>query len=454
MEVKNIYLNKNGEGNIVCPECTRSKHVNASTFKKNQPFKITCECEHTFRIIFEQRYRYRKQVSLPGYLKQIYPESKINGSIDIEDISAIGIKFKMNNVADLNQKGILQLSFVLDDYRRSPLTIKGIIKYVKGQYVGLEFYNIDVTTSRLIEDYLIPSTPAPYLSDLHVDIMEKQKKMDEASCIEAAQRELRHYCTSLGMKFEPAFTGSSWDEAITRFRNYWQKHYICNQCHRITSSDSVFSTEFNCLKCQGGQFINTPKEMWNIILKHNPQKQRYFNLYDAFSLLEMSLTQFKCRYPNGFLVPMKLNVSDNPVIHQLKFIYKQSKELGIEFNKDDIEVTPTGKEIIEIRKIRNSQNLDQILIGRSPKSDIILDDKAVSQSHAYIYVSTPELKYYLVDLKSSNGTFLNKKRLQSLEKYRLSNGCEIIFGSKTKVAFFSSGGFYRYLSAITGRQKR
>jgi pSer/pThr/pTyr-binding forkhead associated (FHA) protein len=150
---------------------------------------------------------------------------------------------------------------------------------------------------------------------------------------------------------------------------------------------------------------------------------------------------------------MTANLEDNPVIHQFKSINEQSKELGIEFSKDDIEITPTGKDIIEIRKIRNSQKLDQIVIGRSPKSDIVFDDIAVSQTHAYIYVSTSDLKYYLVDLESLNGTFLNSNKLQSHEKYGLSNECEITFGSTTKVAFFSSGGFFQYLSAIAGRQK-
>jgi hypothetical protein len=188
-------------------------------------------------------------------------------------------------------------------------------------------------------------------------------------------------------------------------------------------------------------------------LKHKPQRQRYFNLYDAFSTLEMSSAEFKDKYPYGFLVPITENLQDNTVIHEFRSIYEQSKQLGIEFSKDDIEIIPAQKDIIEIRKIRNSGNVNQILIGRSPRSDIIFGDNAVSQTHACIYVSTPDLTCYLVDLKSLNGTFLNSKKLQSNEKYKLSKESEITFGPRTKVTFFPSRDFYRYLHSIIGRQK-
>ena len=48
-------------------------------------------------------------------------------------------------------------------------------------------------------------------------------------------------------------------------------------------------------------------------------------------------------------------------------------------------------------------------IGRNPASDIHLENPAVSRSHAKIY--REGWHYYIEDLGSSNGTFLNAERL-------------------------------------------
>jgi pSer/pThr/pTyr-binding forkhead associated (FHA) protein len=48
-------------------------------------------------------------------------------------------------------------------------------------------------------------------------------------------------------------------------------------------------------------------------------------------------------------------------------------------------------------------------IGRNPSSNIHLENPAVSRSHAKIY--REGWQYYIEDLGSSNGTFLNAERL-------------------------------------------
>jgi adenylate cyclase len=50
-------------------------------------------------------------------------------------------------------------------------------------------------------------------------------------------------------------------------------------------------------------------------------------------------------------------------------------------------------------------------IGRSPKMSLILDSPKVSRRHALINLQDVG-EFWLVDLGSSNGTFLNKRRLQ------------------------------------------
>jgi len=70
---------------------------------------------------------------------------------------------------------------------------------------------------------------------------------------------------------------------------------------------------------------------------------------------------------------------------------------------------------------------DKTVVGRHPDSHIVLDNAAVSRHHAQILVSHG--RYYLEDLRSRNGTFLNEK--QVLDRSELAeldqiDICEII----------------------------
>jgi FHA domain len=59
---------------------------------------------------------------------------------------------------------------------------------------------------------------------------------------------------------------------------------------------------------------------------------------------------------------------------------------------------------------------DELVIGRADKSHIVLDDTYVSQVHARIYAKDD--KYMLEDLGSTNGTYLNRKRISAPTELR------------------------------------
>ena len=67
---------------------------------------------------------------------------------------------------------------------------------------------------------------------------------------------------------------------------------------------------------------------------------------------------------------------------------------------------------------------DQNTIGRHPKNSIRLHDREVSKNHATILRQGSE--YHLKDLNSSNGTFLNSRRVTETI---LNDGDELLFGS-------------------------
>jgi len=76
---------------------------------------------------------------------------------------------------------------------------------------------------------------------------------------------------------------------------------------------------------------------------------------------------------------------------------------------------------------------DILTIGRSPHSDIFLDDVTVSRHHARII--RDESGFLVEDLNSLNGTYVNRKRI---ERHRLSEADELQIG-KFKLAYLEPG---------------
>lgn len=72
---------------------------------------------------------------------------------------------------------------------------------------------------------------------------------------------------------------------------------------------------------------------------------------------------------------------------------------------------------------------DVLTIGRSPQSDLFLDDVTVSRHHARVIKEGPG--FLLEDLNSLNGTYVNRRRI---ERHRLADGDELQIG-KFKLAF-------------------
>jgi pSer/pThr/pTyr-binding forkhead associated (FHA) protein len=75
---------------------------------------------------------------------------------------------------------------------------------------------------------------------------------------------------------------------------------------------------------------------------------------------------------------------------------------------------------------------DVLTIGRSPHSDLFLDDVTVSRHHARVI--RDESGSLIEDLNSLNGTYVNRRRI---ERHRLSDGDELQIG-KFKLAFLES----------------
>ncbi len=81
-------------------------------------------------------------------------------------------------------------------------------------------------------------------------------------------------------------------------------------------------------------------------------------------------------------------------------------------------------------------NRDTMTVGRDITNDITINDPEVSRHHAK-FVRTTE-GYVLEDLRSTNGTFVNRQRLTS--PYQLSNGDLIGMGETVTLVYEAVGG--------------
>jgi pSer/pThr/pTyr-binding forkhead associated (FHA) protein len=74
---------------------------------------------------------------------------------------------------------------------------------------------------------------------------------------------------------------------------------------------------------------------------------------------------------------------------------------------------------------------EKMTIGRSPETDVFLDDVTVSREHATLVRRGGD--WYLDDSGSLNGTYVNRQRVDS---HRLADGDELQIG-KFKLTFFA-----------------
>jgi len=82
-------------------------------------------------------------------------------------------------------------------------------------------------------------------------------------------------------------------------------------------------------------------------------------------------------------------------------------------------IVKKGSEIIKVYSIKKNE----VLVGRHSESDLILDDPLVSRRHCKILIKNDSI--FIEDLNSTNGTFLNGKRISFSE---LKVGDEISIG--------------------------
>jgi len=153
--MKTVYLNKEREGRAICEKCGRVQRIQVAETVLDHTVTITCKCRHTFAVRIDQRQHYRKDVSLPGAFERIYPDATEKGRVIVRDISQTGVGFLTYTKRQINVNDVLKVRFTLDDPNSSKIEVRGTVKIVKDQYVGVELDRPNEHIRKVLGFYLM-----------------------------------------------------------------------------------------------------------------------------------------------------------------------------------------------------------------------------------------------------------------------------------------------------------
>ena len=138
-----VYITSQQMATFICPKCSRSKTVNVSKYtslEKLIKVNVKCPCGHAYTSILEKRKQYRKKTNLAGTYIHFIDGRPINrGVMTVEDISATGMKLRLNAALSSPIGDHLDVEFNLDDNNRTLIKKHVIIRNIYGTSLGVEF---------------------------------------------------------------------------------------------------------------------------------------------------------------------------------------------------------------------------------------------------------------------------------------------------------------------------
>jgi hypothetical protein len=145
--VERVYPSDKNKATFICPKCKTSKTVDVSKFIKIARIvrvNSTCSCGHKWTSVLEKRKQYRKVTNLPGtYAHFIDGKTADRGGMKVTDVSAGGVKLKLNVQRDIQVGDHLNIEFHLDDSKRTLIKKDVVVKNVDDIYVGVAFRSAD-----------------------------------------------------------------------------------------------------------------------------------------------------------------------------------------------------------------------------------------------------------------------------------------------------------------------
>lgn len=180
-----------------------------------------------------------------------------------------------------------------------------------------------------------------------------------------------------------------------------------------------------------------------------PGKIEYKKLLQyVLHLDETSLEQLSVHNAYGFFVESIRFFLDKNVIFQFSTEIIDARSLIDRGEEKHDHLDVLEARVIELTRKETSEYTDVIKIGRSANNDVIVYNKLISKSHAFLYYPAIGKSPFLVDLGSRNATFVNDVKITPYEMHQLGDADEISFGPETKVTYLSPRAFYEFLVAV------
>jgi c-di-GMP-binding flagellar brake protein YcgR len=158
---KKVYLNKNKEGHLNCGQCGKAHKLSAKDSESNIAKGVNCSCSCFTDVYLEQRQNFRKDVECIGTFEKIYPDSSEMGKIIVENISHTGMKLRTVTRNHLKKDDVIQIRFALKGNHNSIIAENGIVRFVNGLCVGIEFQHLSEHAKKLIGFHLMQFAAAP-----------------------------------------------------------------------------------------------------------------------------------------------------------------------------------------------------------------------------------------------------------------------------------------------------
>jgi hypothetical protein len=103
-----------------------------------------------------------------------------------------------------------------------------------------------------------------------------------------------------------------------------------------------------------------------------------------------------------------------------------------------------GSHLGVVRVVKRASNAfaGMINVGRAANNDLVIDSPAISKFHAYFSRDAASGSHCITDADSTNGTFVNGKRLEAHKQQRLRDGDVISFSQAFDFTHYTAGGLY------------
>jgi len=146
--VEKVYITNTNMATFICPQCKKTLTVNVSKYaqiEQTVKVKSKCACGNEWISVLEKRKQYRKGANLKGIYKYIVDGSEMDrGKMTVIDISAGGVKLKLDVGRDLKVGHLLELEFNLDDSKQTAMKKTVVIRNVDNPYIGAAFRDADL----------------------------------------------------------------------------------------------------------------------------------------------------------------------------------------------------------------------------------------------------------------------------------------------------------------------